>query len=123
MAKKGQTKISATQLSKAIDQYLKDCEVKKVRPLKVELAYLLGIDKDTLTVYSKTPSMQSSIKKLEQASEIFINRKLEESSSNQNMMFLAKVHHGYVEAQYSKVDITTNGESIGIVMLPSRQEA
>lgn len=119
-------KIPKTQFMRVTRAYLESCKGKtgnyELRPLKAELANLLGIDKDTLTNYGKRSQFMGIIKELEQASETVLNRRLDNSASNQNAMFALKALHGYVEQQHIKQDITSNGETLGVVQLPSNPD-
>lgn len=106
----------------AIDRYIRDCsndlgEIVK-EPLMIELALILGVDPSTLWAYSKRPDYAQAIKRVKILGEMFLNRTMEGDKANQNAMFKLKTRHGYIEQQ--KVDITTAGQPLGVIQLPTR---
>lgn len=117
-------KISIPLFLAGLEAYLLSCYDEQgniiKRPLKSELAYLLGLTKDDITDYGKLPQTARAVKKLENLAESYLNRKLDASASNQNAMFALKTQHQYIEAQYLKVDVTSNGQTLGVVELPQR---
>lgn len=118
MALKGDRKVNPITFKTVIDKYIKDCTTNNKRPLKSEVAYLLGIDKDTLTNYRLDKRYNEPIKRIELLSETYLNRRLDDTSSNPNAIFGLKAQHGYIET--SKVDVTTNGQTLGVVQLPQK---
>ena len=48
-------KVAEADLIRITNDYIKDCQDKKLIPLRQELALILGIDTDTLNRYSKSP--------------------------------------------------------------------
>lgn len=113
-------KVSAVQLNKVANEYIAKCEADKSVPLLMEFAYLLGIDDSTLRRYVESKAYAPAIKRVEKAQEIALIKHGIVSNKPVFPIFLLKSKHGYQDTQ--KVDFTSNGETVGVVMLPARGE-
>lgn len=109
-------KLDYNKFKTTAELYISKCEEEKRIPFKIELAYLLNISKDTLTDYSKRPRYSDVIKRLETKTETGLVRYGIESNKPIMSIFLLKALHGYKEE--SKLDITSNGETLGVVNMP-----
>jgi hypothetical protein len=118
MARKGQTKVTPAQLTAKATEYLEDCKKNNRVPLLIEFAYNLDISRDTLWKYQEIPSLADPLKKVEEAQEIALISKGLNDNKPVFPIFMLKAKHKWVEQQ--KVDITSGGEAVGIVMLPSK---
>jgi len=115
-------RITANQVKSVIDQYIASLTDSKgniiKEPLLMEVALLLGIGQSTLREYQQIPAYAASIKKVKDLGELWLNRLMEGDKANANAMFKLKTRHGYIEQQ--KVDISTAGQPLGIIQLPTR---
>lgn len=112
-------KVSLSDFTYIVEGYLSKCAENNEVPFLGEVALLCGIDRHTLWEYKEKPGYGSLIKKIEQIGENLLFRKVANGNGvNANQMFLLKAKYGYSET--SKMDITTGGKSLGVVMLPKR---
>jgi hypothetical protein len=111
-------KLDKKKLGVIVDEFIGKIQKAEVTPTMERFALYAGISKETLYRYRKNPIHSDSIKKLELACESAIQTKLLMDNKPVGAIFMLKAKYGYSDMQ--KVDITTNGESIGIVMLPNR---
>lgn len=119
MAIKGDKKIAIDVFRDGTAAYLLECKTKKNVPFLSGLAEYLDIDYSTLNRYVQNASYARYIKKVQLASENgLINKGLNENKPV-FPIFLLKAKFGYIEQQ--KMDITSNGETLGIVALPERK--
>ena len=120
MPNKGQTKLNRATLKSKAEEYLNKCKDDNKVPLLKELCYSLGISDETLTRYKGKSEFMDIIKKVESAQEIALVRKGIDDNKPVFSIFMLKSKHNYQEA--SKLDITSNGASIGVVQLPTIPE-
>ncbi len=111
-------KLKPETVKEVVDGYLVECEKNKKVPFMIELARLLGIDKDNLTDYSRRPHFAEHIKRVKEASETALLRKVVDDNKPVGGIFLLKSMFQYVEQQ--KVDLTSNGQTLGVVQLPGK---
>lgn len=115
---KGVRKVSVAKFIEGTEAYLQKCEETRRVPFLGELAYKLGISADTMSRYAQQPSYAETIKKVKQATENgLIDRGLNDNKPV-FPIFLLKARFGYVET--TRQDITSNGETLGVVQLPTR---
>ncbi len=119
MPNKGQTKVTPKELKEKANEYLDQCYKNGSVPLFVEFAYLLGISDDTVTKYRNKPEFSGTLKRVEKAQEIALIKKGITDNKPVMSIFMLKAKHGYIEQQ--KLDVTTNGNPLGVVMLPNKQ--
>lgn len=112
-------KVSAVELNKQAEAYLAECKAKRSVPLLMEFAFLLGIDESTLRRYVESKAYQAPIKRIEKAQEIALIKHGITNNKPVFPIFMLKSKHGYKDTQ--QVDFTSNGETIGVVMLPERK--
>lgn len=111
-------KVSPAEVSRVIDAYLAECITKKRVPFMIEVALKLGISQDTLTSYLQKPAYADVIKKLKNSTELALLRKVIDDNKPVGGIFLLKSLFKYVEGD--KLDITSNGQTLGVVQLPTR---
>lgn len=118
MPQKGDKKIAIDNFKDGVKAYLAECKLKKNVPFLSGLAEYLDIAMDTLSRYEQNSSYRVHIKKVRLASENgLINKGLNENKPV-FPIFLLKAKFGYIEQQ--KVDLTSNGETLGVIALPQR---
>lgn len=126
--KKDGTKAKPTKANKIplgefivkVNEYISDCDRNKQIPLIGELAWYLGISRDTLENYRKNSKYVGIIKRVDEMMENGLLRKGINENKPVFPMFLLKSKFGYVEAQYQKVDLNVHGQ-LGIVQMPSKK--
>jgi len=118
MAIKGSRKVAIDNFIKAIDDYLQECEDKKQVPFLSVLAQKLDIDAGTLGRYQRHAEYARHIKRVQRATENGLIQKGLNDNKPVFPIFLLKSKFGYIEQQ--KVDLTSNGETLGVVQLPTR---
>lgn len=118
MPRKNEFKIKPAQVEAVITDYLQECITNKKVPFMVEVALRLGIDKSTFLRYLQKPAYAPIIKRLKDSSELALLDKVINDNKPVGGIFLLKSMFSYIEAQ--KMDITSNGETVGVVQLPSR---
>lgn len=120
MPRKGEHKYTAQQLQAHADQYLKDCKENGKIPFLIGLANKLDVDASTLSDWSKENTSYAKVVKRvkRQAEQALIDKAITENKPV-FPIFLLKSVFGYQES--SKLDITTNGESLGVVQLPAKE--
>jgi len=122
MPRKGEHKYSAEQLSKLADEYIKDCTTAGKIPFLVGFANKLDVEPATLSDWSK--ENRSYAKVLKRIKRICEERIIDKGLTENKPVFpifLLKSVFGYSDMQ--RIDITTNGESVGVVMLPERKSS
>src|SRR6185369_3149752 len=121
MAKKGQTKLTPKEVIQKANEYLRECNEYKKIPLIAEFEYKLGISESTLLKYRENPTCAKAIKRVDKAQEVALVRKGIDENKPVFPIFLLKSKHSYVEQQ--KLDVTSNGAQVGVVMLPERKSS
>lgn len=119
MAVKGKKKVAIGVFQDAVREYLAECEATKQVPFLGVLAQRLDIDAGTLSRYAQFSQYAEYIKKVQQASENGLINKGLNDNKPVFPIFLLKAKFGYIEQQ--KVDLTSNGETLGVVQLPARK--
>jgi hypothetical protein len=113
-------KIDSKAFKRATDEYLQECIDNKTVPFLQGLAQKLNIDTDTITSYGKLQRYTAQVKRVRQASENALIQRGLESGKPIMPIFLLKSLFSYQEQ--AKLDITSNGETIGVVALPANPD-
>lgn len=111
-------KIDLATFKRLADEYLEECKQNSRTPLLTGYALKLGISKDTLTDYSKRSHYSEVVKRLDLITETMIQTKVLDDNKPVGGIFLLKAKFGYIEQQ--KLDLTSNGQTLGVVQLPQR---
>lgn len=111
-------KIQPSVLSKLVDEYLEYCETNKVVPLLQEFALKANVSTDALREYAQKPKYSKALKRLEELSHLGWIRKAERENKPVFSIFMLKSRWNYVEA--TRLDVTSNGETVGVIQLPQR---
>src|ERR1044072_2339590 len=122
MPRKGEHKYSANEREKKADEYIKETLTAGKIPFLVGFANKLDVDPATLSDWSKdNRSYAKVIKRIKRISE----ERLIDKGLTENKpvfpIFLLKSVFGYSDMQ--KIDITSNGAQVGVVMLPERKSS
>lgn len=110
-------KLDSGTFKQQVNDYLADCKATNKLPTLTGLSLKLGVF--DLTEYGKKPLFASDIKRLKYEAELWLTDRL--SSTDKpliNHIFLAKAIAGLRDN--SNLDITSNGQSLGVVVLPKR---
>ena len=119
MAIKGSKKVAIGDFQRATEEYLAQCKTNKRVPFLVDFALMLDISMDTIERYQHFAEYAACIKKIKQSTESgLLNKALNENKPIMPI-FLLKSKFGYVEQ--SKIDLTSNGETLGVIALPQRK--
>lgn len=118
--KKGTTKVTPKDFKAITEQYLKDCKDNNQVPLLAKFEYLQGISDKTLASYRLKDEYAPSIKRIEKAQEIALLEKGINENKPVFPIFLLKTKHNYQET--NKLDLTSNGQTLGVVQLPPIME-
>jgi hypothetical protein len=122
MARKGEYKYSANELEKKAEEYIKECKEAGKIPFLIGFANKLDVDQDTLTNWSKeNTSYRRILKKVRRTGEQMLIDKALTENKPVFPIFLLKSVFGYSDMQ--KIDITSNGAQVGVVMLPERKSS
>jgi hypothetical protein len=113
-------KIDAVTFKRASEEYLAECKENKTVPFLQGLAQKLNIDTDTIYSYAKLQRYAAYTKRVRQASENALIQRGLESGKPIMPIFLLKSLFSYQEQ--GKLDITSNGETIGVVALPANPD-
>lgn len=110
-------KLSFEPFKLEVDKYLQ--ETKEANKLPTLTGLALRLDIDDLTNYGKLPRFAQEIKRIKNiASEQIIGKLFTTDKPLINHIFLAKAIAGLRDN--SQLDITSNGASLGVVVLPKR---
>lgn len=112
-------KLSSTDFKRISEEYLAECKETGQIPFLGELAVRCGVSADTVTEYSKSPLYSPVVKRVKQHTENGLIRKGLNENKPVFPIFLLKSLFSYVEA--NKLDITSNGETLGVIELPQRK--
>jgi hypothetical protein len=96
----GTRKYTADQVADAVYSYLEKCRKENSIPLLLELAQELDVNKDTITEWQKLPEYSVSLKRVKDASELWMVKGVANEGKPIGKMFLLKANHGYVEKQH-----------------------
>lgn len=116
---KGKYKLTPQQIEKGVDTYIKKCIDNGKVPLMVEFCLDIGLSQEALTDYRKLPQYEASIKRLDNEQEKGLIRHGLDHNKPVFPIFLLKSKFGYQETQ--KIDLTSNGETLGVVQLPPKK--
>ena len=106
------------ELVERIDDYFNSLEETGKLPTITGLAYHLGFSsRQSIYEYQENPTFGDSVKRARLAIEASLEQYLLNSKTPAGIIFSLK-NMGWSDQQ--KLDITTNGQSIGVVKLPSR---
>lgn len=96
-----------------VQQALDYCDTTAI-PFVQELAYNLGVSKETVYQWVKTkPAFSDAIKRIESKQELgLLKGSLVNELNTTSAIFQLKCNHGYVETEKKKVDITSDGEKL-----------
>lgn len=118
MAIKGSKKVAIGVFQQAAEEYLAECKAQKKVPFLSMFAEKLDIDDTTLSRYAHFAEYAKCIKKIKLASENALIYKALSENKPIFPIFLLKSKFGYIEQQ--KLDITSDGQALGVVQLPAR---
>lgn len=97
------------ELDDAIEAYAKHCEETEEAFTIIGLSVFMGVARDTLIEYSKTPEYSDSYKKaMTFAEHSLVKNSLGGKYNPTVSIFLLKNNHGYVDKQEVKQDIDAN---------------
>lgn len=113
------TKLQPQQLSELLTAYIAKQKASRKAVLITDFCIFADISLETLTEYGKSQRFAAIVKKLRLHAENALNDKLLNDNKPVGAIFLLKARFGYIEQQ--KLDITSNGETLGVVQLPARQ--
>lgn len=119
-AKRTDAKVKLDDFIRITNEYIKVCEVNDDPPMIGELALLLGISRETLNNYRKKSVYRDVLKRIDEISENYWVKRGNKSNKPLFSMFMLKSKHGYVEAQYQKVDLNVHG-NLGVVEMPKKK--
>jgi len=111
-------KIDLKTFQRIADEYVEECTASNRTPLLTGLALKLDISKEAMNDYSKRPHYDNIIKRIDLITETKIQTKVLDDNKPVGGIFLLKAKFGYRDTQ--SIDLTSNGETLGVVELPSR---
>lgn len=118
MNKTSKIYLASTALEQKLDKYISEMKrVKKAVTITGFLVYA-NISWDEYGKYLKSPACSKAIKKLKLHAENSLVDKVINDNKPVGSIFLLKSKYNYVEA--NKLDITSNGETLGVIQLPTR---
>lgn len=107
-------------LEDKISAYFQDIQIKQSVPTISGLSLYLGFSSvQSLYEYEQTPKFGESIKKARSAIENVLETRLVEGKPPIGLIFALKNRFKWQDKQ--DVDITSNGETLGIIELPQRK--
>ena len=118
--KPGREKVQLENFVRIVNEYIKDCDTKNKPPLLGELCLVLNIDRETLRRYRQKSAYCGIIKRIDEMSENYWIKRGNEGNKPIFAMFMLKSKHGYIEQQYSKVEMAVSG-SMAVIQMPSKK--
>jgi hypothetical protein len=111
-------KITAIKFEELLEGYITKRQTEGKPVLMTDFCVYAGISADTLTNYEQSPAYVGTVKKLRLYAENDIVNKALNENKPIFPIFLLKSRFGYIEQQ--KLDLTSNGETLGVIALPQR---
>lgn len=112
------TKYTPEKFRSMIEEYLADCMVNKKVPTITGFCVFANVTGDNVVSYRQMPKFAVAIKKLDIHCENGLVDKVINDNKPVGGIFLLKAKYGYIEQQ--RIDITSGGEALGVVALPSK---
>lgn len=112
-------RIPAAKFTKLVETYLEEQKANKKAITLTGFCVFANISKETLRRYEESATYVDAVKKLRLHAENTLINKLLNENKPVGSIFLLKSAFGYVEQ--SKIDITSNGDTLGVIALPARK--